>query len=224
MVVAERVLVLAAHPDDETIGAGATIARWADEGHEVFVWFATDGASSREEMPESAGSRRARAEAALSILGVAASFYADWPDNALDGVTRLEIAKSMEAVVNDVRPTRILTHSQADLNIDHRIVSECAAVVARPTPGQSVRSVWHFEVASSTGWFVNDGRPFAPSHFVNVNGYMERKSSALRKYGSEIPPSPHARSIDSLLALARIRGGQCGVRDAEAFECSLSVV
>ena len=219
----ERILVLSAHPDDETIGAGASIARWVREGHEVFVWFATDGASSRESKPESSDDRRAASKRALSILGVTEGFYADFPDNALDSVNRLSICKSMEAVASGLKPTKVLTHSQADLNVDHRIVGECAAVVARPTPTQVINSLWHFEVPSSTGWFSDSAGMFAPTHFVEVENFMGYKVNALKEYGPEIPAAPHARSIHALYSLAQVRGSQVGVSLAEAFAVSRHV-
>ena len=219
----ERILILATHPDDETIGDGASISRWVSEGHEVFVWFATDGVSSRANMPESAQARREASKRALDTLGVGERLYADFPDNALDTVGRLRICQAMEEVAQRLKPSKLLTHSQADLNVDHRIVGECAAVIARPTPEQSIKSVWHFEVPSSTGWFRNSMRWFAPTHFVDVDGFMERKLLALKEYGTEIPPAPHARSLQALEALAEVRGGQCGKRVAESYECSFVI-
>ena len=216
----ERVLVLAAHPDDETIGAGATIARWAAEGIEVFVWFATDGVSSRDAMPQSAQDRRKASERALQMLGVTEGFYSEFPDNGLDTLGRLSICKAMETIATKVQPTRVLTHSQADLNVDHRIVGECAAVIARPTPSQSISSLWHFEVPSSTGWFADSASSFAPTHFVEVTEYMGLKDAALKEYGREIPEWPHARSVNALNALAASRGSEVGVSSAEAFAVS----
>ena len=216
----ERVLVLAAHPDDETIGAGATIARWVSEGNEVFVWLATDGVSSRDDMPESPQARREASERALQILGVADAFYNDFPDNGLDTVGRLSICKAMEATAAKLKPSMLLTHSQSDLNVDHRIVGECAAVVARPTPHQSVTSLWHFEVPSSTNWFGDSGVSFVPTHFEEVTDYMKLKVAALEVYGQEIPAWPHVRSARALNALAEVRGSEVGVSQAEAFVIS----
>ena len=218
----ERVLVLAAHPDDETIGAGATIARWVAEGNEVFVWFATDGVSSRDEIPESSQARREASERALRILGVTDGFYHEFPDNELDMVGRLSVCKAMESVAARLKPTRLLTHSQSDLNVDHRIVGECAAVVARPTPPQSVTSLWHFEVPSSTSWFGDSASSFSPTHFVEVAEYMRVKEAALKEYGPEIPGWPHARSVKALQALAMTRGASVGLSRAEAFSVSFA--
>ena len=216
----ERILILAAHPDDETIGAGASIARWVSEGHEVFVWFATDGVSSRENMPESSQTRRESSMRALEVLGVSEGNFAEFPDNALDTVGRLRVCKAMEQAAQRFRPSKVLTHSQADLNVDHRIVGECAAVIARPSPTQSITSLWHFEVPSSTGWFSDSVVSFTPTHFVEIGDFMRHKVTALREYGPEIPEWPHARSARALNALAERRGSEAGVSLAEAFFAS----
>lgn len=221
--LSDRILVLAAHPDDESIGCGASIARWATEGHEVAVWFATDGVSSRREQPETAEERLTASRRALALLGVEALYTDVFPDNAMDTVSRLAICQAMERAVSDFHPTWIVTHSQADLNVDHRIVGECAAVVSRPIPGQSIKSVWHFEIPSSTGWFGDGQAAFSPTVFVDVSDYWPVKLQALHAYGPEIPAWPHARSAEALEALARFRGSTVGVVTAEAFEISWQV-
>lgn len=216
----DRILILAAHPDDESIGCGATAARWCSSGAEVAAWFATDGVSSRTLLPETATSRKESCTRALEILGVKTSFFEEYPDNALDSVPRLDICRSMEAAIAAFQPTVVVSHSQADLNVDHRVVGECSAVVCRPQPGGRVRALWHYEVPSSTHWFPNAMRQFAPTHYVDVTGFMETKFRALAQYELEIPEWPHARSLEALGALAAFRGSSVGVSAAEAFEVS----
>lgn len=222
--MSDRILVLAAHPDDESIGCGASIARWIAEGHEVAVWFATDGVSSRHTQPETAAERLAASRSALALLGVETLYAEGFPDNAMDTVSRLAVCQAMNRALSNFEPTRIVTHSQADLNVDHRIVGECASVVSRPIPGTSIKSVWHFEVPSSTGWFGNGRTAFAPTLFVDVSDYWQLKSQALHAYGPEIPDWPHARSAEALEALALFRGSTVGVGAAEAFEVSWTLM
>ena len=218
--MSNRILVFAAHPDDESIGCGASIARWTAEGHEVAVWFATDGVSSRQKQPESAAERLVASRRALELLGVETLYAEGFPDNAMDTVSRLAVCQAMDRAVGDFHPTWVVTHSQADLNIDHRIVGECAAVVSRPIPGQSIKSVWHFEVPSSTGWFDSGPRRFSPNAFVDASDHWDLKVQALQAYGPEIPAWPHARSVQAIEALARLRGSSVGLAAAEAFEIS----
>jgi len=221
--MSDRILVLAAHPDDESIGCGASIARWTAEGHEVAVWFATDGVSSRHTQPETAAERLAASRSALALLGVETLYAEGFPDNAMDTVSRLAVCQAMDRALSEFKPTRIVTHSQADLNVDHRIVGECAAVVSRPIPGQLITSVWHFEVPSSTGWFRDGQGTFSPTAFVDVSDYWHLKAQAMTAYGPEIPAWPHARSTEAMEALARFRGSSVGIVSAEAFEISWQV-
>lgn len=216
----ERILGIAAHPDDETIDCGSSIARWSDEGHVVGAWFATDGVSARGIDAGAIELRKVAAQEALAILGVSVSVFARFPDNQLDQVPRLEVTKSMEDAAQDFRPTRIVTHSQADLNIDHRLVGECAAILARPTTGSAIESLWHFEVPGSTGWFPNSMRTISPTLFLDIHKYQDAKEEALLRHGAEIPRWPHARSTDAMRALAAHRGSSVGHKSAEAFEVS----
>lgn len=220
----EKILVVVAHPDDETLGCGGSIARWVSEGHTVGVWFGTDGVAARGHHPNAAHDRRCAARDAMQVLGVSYTLFADFPDNQLDSISRLEITKSIETCVGTFSPTRIVTHSQADLNVDHRLVGECAAVATRPLPGSRIREVWHMEVLSSTSWYPDSRRSFSPTVFVDIKDFLERKTEALRSYGSEIPPWPGARSSRAVEALAALRGSEVGTEAAEGFELSRLVI
>lgn len=159
----------------------------------------------------------------MDVLGVESIFFESYPDNALDSVRRLDLCRSMEMAMKEFQPTVAISHSQADLNVDHRIVGECSAVVARRLPGSTVRALWHFEVPSSTHWFGNSGRTFTPTLYVDTVGFMEAKVEALGRYGTEIPPWPHARSAEALRALAAFRGSTVGLAAAEAFEVTFEI-
>ena len=213
------VLVVAAHPDDDVLGCGATIARWVQEGRQVVVAFLTDGVGARSDADQAAADRReAAARAAAAILGVTDLRFADWPDNQLDQVPLLELARHAESLVAELRPDTILTHHPGDLNIDHRRTCQAVLTACRPQPGFSVRTLWSFEVASSTEWQIpNPGLAFLPTAFVDVSGHLERKLEALDAYQEEIRDWPHPRSRQALEALARWRGASVGVTAAEAF-------
>ena len=214
-----RVLVVAAHPDDDVLGCGATIARWVREGRQVVVAFLTDGVGARSDAdPDAAERRQSAAQAAAAILGVTDLRFADWPDNRLDQVPLLELAQHVERLVVELRPDTVLTHHAGDLNIDHRRACQAVVTACRPQPGHPVRALWSFEVASSTEWQIpNPGLAFVPTAFVDVSGYLERKLEALDAYQEEIRDWPHPRSRRALEALARWRGSSIGVEAAEAF-------
>jgi LmbE family N-acetylglucosaminyl deacetylase len=220
----ERILVAVAHPDDETLGCGASLARFTDEGRAIAIWFAADGVSSRQNQPQDASARAASAERALACLGVSDFEFGEFPDNALDTVSRLELAQSLQKLVDRFQPTCLITHSQSDLNIDHRLVGEVAAIVSRPVPGSPIKSRLCMEVPSGTAWFPEGPSMFRPTLFIDVSGSLDRKMAALHEYRVEIPAWPHARSIEAMAALANYRGATVGLPAAEAFEVALSLV
>ncbi|MDP6589201.1 MAG: PIG-L deacetylase family protein [Alphaproteobacteria bacterium] len=214
-----EILVVAAHPDDEILGCGATLARHADAGDRVHILILATGLAARGaiaagalEALEGAAGQAARA------VGAEAPRFAGFPDNRLDGMEMLDIAKPTEAVVEGVAPEIVYTHHGGDLNIDHRIACEAVATACRPLPGAAVRAIYAFETVSSTEWAVSGAHAaFRPNLFVDVTAYMEAKMCALAAYASEMRPSPHARSEEAVRALAALRGASVGCVAAEAF-------
>ena len=220
--MADRVLVVAAHPDDEVIGCGGTIAKLAAAGAYIHVGFLADGIMSRGGEPairrEELAARRAAAHAANDILAVHSVSFGDYPDNRMDEVARLDAAKVVEALVAEHRPDTVLTHHAGDLNVDHRRVHEAVATACRPQPGQGVHTILCFEVASSTGWqLAGHPAPFEPSWFIDITPFAETKARALRAYETELRAWPHVRSHQAIDHLQRWRGATIGVEAAEAF-------
>ncbi len=215
------VLVVAAHPDDEALGCGGTIARHAADGDDVFVAFLADGVTSRAPGADhSAGisRRQAAARSAARILGVRDVRFGDLPDNRLDTLPLLTLAQAVEAIVEDVGATTIYTHFAHDLNVDHRLVHEAVMTAVRPQPGSRVATVLTFETASSTEWRTpQSATAFAPDWFVDITDTLDLKLKALDAYAEEMRPWPHARSREAVEHLARWRGATIGRQAAEAF-------
>lgn len=218
-----RILVVAAHPDDEILGFGGTVAKHADAGDDVHVVILAEGATSRspsrdrQREDEEIGRLRAASNAAAAVLGTRPPLFFDFPDNRMDGVEGLDVTKAVEGVIGDVRPSRVYTHFAGDLNVDHRIVARAVATACRPLPGCEIESVLAGETVSSTEWSMPQDGVFQPTVYVDVSGQLERKLEALRCYHAEMRPFPHARSIEAVEALARLRGAQAGMAAAEAF-------
>jgi LmbE family N-acetylglucosaminyl deacetylase len=225
-----KVLILAAHPDDEVLGCGGTIAWHADQGHEVAIHIMAEGATSRTDVPdrlamaaELEGLRRSAREAA-AVLGASISF-GGYADNRMDSVDLLDVIKSVERVIAEFRPQRVYTHHSGDVNVDHRIVHQAAVTACRPVPGQSVRSLLFFETPSSTEWQpAASDRLFAPNWFVPISSTMDKKRKALAAYASEMREFPHSRSLAAIEHLAGWRGSCAGVPAAEAFMLGRTVV
>lgn len=222
--MSNTILVVAAHPDDEVLGCGATIARHAKAGDQVHVLILAEGLTSRSaqrDRNQAAGalSELAQAaEAANQLLGVASLQLHDFPDNRMDSLDRLDVIKAVEAAIDQHRPQLVYTHHAGDVNIDHRRIHEAVVTACRPTPNLPVDTLLFFEVASSTEWqTAGSGPAFLPNWFVDVTKTLELKLRALEAYRSEMRAWPHARSLEALEHLARWRGATVGVGAAEAF-------
>jgi LmbE family N-acetylglucosaminyl deacetylase len=220
----KKILVIAAHPDDEVLGCGGAIAKHAKAGDEVHVVIMAEGSTSRspqrdKELHKDALSKLAEvARQANALLGAASVTLHGLPDNRMDSLDRLDVIKLVEGEVARVQPEIVYTHCAGDLNIDHRIVHESVLTACRPLPGHSVKCLLFFEVASSTEWMPPQSGPgFAPNWFVDISDTADLKLKALNLYQSEMRPWPHARSLQGVEHLMRWRGASMGVEAAEAF-------
>ena len=229
MPAPSRILVIAAHPDDEVLGCGATIARLAGEGHALHIAIMGEGITSRHAKRQDADVKQLsrlhqQASAAARKLGAKDVVLFKLPDNRLDTVPLLEVVKLVESLVAKLRPQVVYTHHPGDLNIDHGIVHRAVLTATRPAPGQPVREIYTFEVPSSTEWaFQRLEQPFRPNVFVDVAATLETKIAALRCYKTETCKFPHPRSPEALRAIAARWGSVVGCEAAEAFELIRSV-
>ena len=224
-------LVIAAHPDDEVLGCGATVARLVDEGWCVYVLIVAEGATSRDIMRDPAMhvkelSELARcAEVANAILGVVSVKLLSLPDNRMDGMELLDVVKIVEAEIEQLRPDMVLTHHAGDVNVDHRVLHDAVITACRPQPGHSVRTLLFFEVPSSTEWRpAASGVQFAPDYFFDVTAFLDRKLAALNAYAPEMRAFPHPRSIKAVEHLAGWRGATIGCAAAEAFMLGRTII
>ncbi|MDO3377972.1 PIG-L deacetylase family protein [Geoalkalibacter halelectricus] len=213
------ILVVAAHPDDEVLGCGGTIARHAAAGDEVHILFLADGESSRcsTANPAAIEARLAKARAAADILGVKEIHALGLPDNRLDCLPLLDIIQPVERLMAKLQPEMVYTHHHGDLNIDHRLAHQAVMTACRPVPGQKVKEIRCFEVPSSTEWQTPGAAPFIPNLFIDISAVLARKNQALAVYRDELRSFPHSRSLEAIEALERWRGAGVGMEHAESF-------
>ncbi|MFZ0731452.1 MAG: PIG-L deacetylase family protein [Candidatus Sulfotelmatobacter sp.] len=229
MPAVSRVLVIAAHPDDEVLGCGATAARLVSEGHDVRFAILGEGVTSRHSKRSDAeagklAALKCHARAAAERVGVKDVLLHGLPDNRLDTLPLLDIVKIIEDLVERLSPEVIYTHHSGDLNIDHGIIHRAVLTATRPVNGTPVREIYAFEVPSSTEWaFQRLERPFRPNVFVDVSRTLEAKIAAMECYDSESRRFPHPRSPEALRAIAMRWGSVAGCAAAEAFELVRSV-
>ena len=219
-----NILVIAAHPDDEVLGCGATIAKHSQQGDQINVLILAEGSTSRdiirdrEKHQTELSSLSQAAYKASKILGVNSIELLDFPDNRLDSCDLLDIVKIIEKAIHKYKPEVIYTHHYGDVNIDHQLINKAVITATRTIPNQDIKTVLCFEIPSSTEWqFSDPSLTFKPNWFVNISDTLNLKLQALKAYKSEMRPYPHPRSIRAVEYLARWRGSTIGVESAEAF-------
>ncbi|MGC9506260.1 PIG-L deacetylase family protein [Baaleninema sp.] len=217
--MSQQILIVAAHPDDEVLGCGGTIARHTAEGSTVNVIFLADGVTARDRADSAERQRRqAAAHQAANCLGIHSVQFHDFPDNRLDTIELIKIVQTIEQAIAQHQPDTVLTHHAGDVNIDHQRVHQAVVTACRPQPGHPVRTLLFFEVPSSTEWQPPGSAPaFLPNWFIDISDTLERKLEALSAYREELRDFPHPRSREAIEALARWRGATVGIRAAEGF-------
>lgn len=212
-----RILVVAAHPDDEILGMGGTIALHASRGDVVRILCLTDGSSSQ--YPGDDAVRAQKNEEALKaaeVLGVADYVHLSLPDMRLDTVPHVEINRAIEVQIEDVRP-EIVYVVHPDVNLDHRAAFDSAVVATRPTPGQSVRTLLTYAPTSSVEWTAPPTDWFFPTWHVDIGETLERKLEAFACYRTEQRDFPHPRSARAIRTRAEAVGAAVGCEYAEPF-------
>jgi len=220
----KRCVVVAAHPDDEVLGCGGTVARHAEAGDEVHTYILAEGLTSRDQVRDRTRHREglnelaAAARRANELLGVSSVTLRDFPDNRMDGVEILDVVKVVEEIGNTHRPQVVYTHHFADVNIDHTVVHNAVVTACRSLPQSPVEELLFFEIPSSSEWRpAHAATAFLPQLYVDVSATLTKKLAALEAYAGEMRPWPHARSLKAVEHLARWRGATVACDAAEAF-------
>jgi LmbE family N-acetylglucosaminyl deacetylase len=221
----DTILVIAAHPDDEVLGCGGTMARLALEGNNVYTLILGEGITARDKKRDLAkreneiAELRKQVENANKILGVKKVYTYDFPDNRFDTVPLLDIIKTIEKIKEDIKPDIVFTHHYGDLNIDHQITFKAVMTAFRPIKDESVKEIYSFEIPSSTEWNVPSSLTyFMPDYFVSINKSLEAKINALKEYKTELRDFPHPRSLKAVALNAKQWGVKMGFEATEAFK------
>lgn len=210
-LAADRVLVVAAHPDDEVLGPGGTIKRLAGLGARILTVIACNGRPGCEQVVEDIAGGVGEA------LGVERVMFLRYPNLRLETYALAEVTRRLEQIIDGFQPTMVLTHHGGDLNRDHRTCFDAVLTAVRPVANCPVRALLCFETVSSTEWAARPGDAFEPNLYVDITETFEAKSRAVAAYEPELRPYPYPRSVEGVEALARNRGTVIGVPYAEAF-------
>lgn len=218
-----KYLVVVAHPDDEILGAGATIHKLIREGNEVAVAIMGSQAAARKDLSLTLSTDESEA---LSIVGVEKTYHASFPNIKMNTVPHLELVQFIESCIEDWNAEAIITHHPSDTNNDHVQTSYAVQAASRLFQRRenlpALKELLYMEVLSSTEWsFDTSANRFTPNYFVEIGREgVELKINALSAYKGVMRPYPHPRSNEALEGLAAYRGVQAGCNYAEAFECA----
>ena len=214
-------LVVVAHPDDEALGAGATIHKLVEQGHKVAVATMANHAAARANISDTLAEDQKKA---FEIMGVTKSYAADFPNIKMNTVPHLDLVQFIERCIEDFGAGAVITHHPSDTNDDHAVTShavQAAVRIAQRKEGlPSLKLVLFMEIMSSTEWSFDKDNRFNPNYFVEIGKEgLDLKFKALYAYKGIMRPYPHPRSEEAISGLAAYRGGQAGCFYAEAFEC-----
>jgi N-acetylglucosamine malate deacetylase 1 len=208
----QNVLAIAAHPDDEVLGCGGTLALHVDNGDSVTAVIVCEWESPR--YGEGGVSQESHIRCAAEKLGVSDVRLLRFPDQRLDTMTLIDIISPLEKIVAEVKPRTVYCQYGGDVNRDHELLFKAAMVATRPTE-DFIGAVYAFDTASSTEWAYP--RSFVPDTWTDISSTLERKLEAMACYVGEVRAFPHPRSLDALRHKAASLGSQCCLAAAEVF-------
>lgn len=221
-----KYLLVVAHPDDEVLGAGASIYKWTHEGASVDVCIMSTDAKARAFRPED-NELNDDLNSSSDYLGIGEKIEFTFPNIEMNTVPHLHLVQAIEQAIVKSLPDIVITHHPADTNNDHLQTSlacqEAIRLHQRRPEAKRINEVWYMEVPSCTEWAINSAfQKFSPNCYVEVGEEcVEAKIKALNMYRGVMRPYPHPRSAEYIKGLAAVRGSEWGLNYAEAFQIAL---
>ena len=212
-----EILVIAAHPDDEVLGMGATIRKLSKKNHKIHLCVVSEGATAQYENKKMIDVRKKSCIKAGKLLGVSTFNFLEFPDMRLDEISHLKINMELEKMIRKYNPQIVYTTPYNDLNKDHQIVFESTLVATRPL-SSNVSQILCYELP---GLVKN---PFQPTVYENVKNEFSYKIKAFKMYESEVTKFPHSRSVEAIENLSIQRGIESGLHEAESFKLIRSIL
>jgi LmbE family N-acetylglucosaminyl deacetylase len=214
----KRVLVVAPHPDDETLGCGGTLMRLHQQGAEL-AWLIVTGISEEYGWTaERVQQRDEEIDQVAKLMGFSEVFNLQLPTTRLDTLSMQELINQFSVVFKAFEPEQLFLPNRSDAHTDHRVVYDAAAACTKWFRYPSIRRVLAYETLSETGFGIGAESVFDPNYFVDITGFLERKLHVMAVYQSELGTFPFPRSVEAIRALAAVRGVASGFVAAEAFQ------
>lgn len=217
-----RILVVSPHPDDETLGAGGTILKMKDNGHQVYWLNITDILPDNGWSDTQIKHRQDQIRQIRQFYRFEDFYNLKLPTTKLKSLEEGTIISEIKKVYDKVRPEWIMIPGQYDAHSDHRVVYNCCMAAAKSFRAPYIKRITTMEILSETDYgFQNE--KFVPNMFVDITDYLDAKINAMKIYDTEVEEVPFPRSFENIESLASVRGGCCSIRYAEAF-CVLKQV
>jgi len=219
----KKILIIAAHPDDEVLGCFGTVAKLIKQGYEAYTLILGEGKTSRDEKRDKEKKLNEikilneEIQKANSLIGIKKTFVYNFPDNRFDSIDLLDIIKVISNIKDEIKPDIIFTHFENDLNIDHQITYKAVLTATRPMENESVKEIYSFEILSSTEW--NCPISFSPDVYFDISDTIKDKLKAMDCYKSELRKYPHPRSLEGIKLNAKYWGMRVGKKAVESFKC-----
>lgn len=215
-----KILVFAPHNDDEVLGVGGTIARYIEEGHEVYVCEVTSGKDQKR-----LENIKNEALAAHKVLGVTETIFLDLPVVGLADIPTKELNQAFLDIVKKVKPNIAYIPHKGDMHIDHTMVAEAAMVALRPVNNPQLKEIYAYETLSETEWNIpSPDNIFVPNVWTNITNTIDKKLESMKCYKSQLYDFPHPRSLEAIKALSMLRGSTICVNNAESFMLIRSII
>ncbi len=214
-----KILIIAAHPDDEVLGCFGTVSKMIKRGCSAVSLILGTGKTSRGTVSEEVlNGLKEETKKANSMIGIKNVYFSDFPDNAFDTVPLLSIVKEIERIIEIEKPNIIFTHHIGDMNIDHQITHRAVLTATRPMQDCPVKTIYSMEIPSSTEWnsFSKD-TAFIANSFFDISETIEDKIKAMACYESELRKYPHPRSLEYIRKLSEVSGAKVGLNNSENF-------
>lgn len=219
-----NILVIAPHPDDEILGVGGTMVRKIENGDSVYVCIVTKGTQPMFSL-ESVEKVRGEAMQCHKVMGIAKTFWLDFPASMLEKADRSELNNKISEVIKETKPDEVYLPHWGDMQKDHQMVVEAAMVALRPKYLPHVKKIYAYETLSETGWNVpNIQNEFIPNVYVDITNHLEKKLDMMKIYQSQLGQFPETRSLKAIEALAQYRGTMMNLQAAEAFALIREIV
>ena len=211
-----NILVVSPHPDDETLGAGGTICRYVDEGHDVYWLNITTMRNSGLFTEEIMKHREKQIEAVVKFYGIKKYYQLDFPTTKLEEIRTSRAIGEISKIISEIKPEIVILPDYNDAHSDHKFVFDWCYACTKTFRYPYVKQIMTMEILSETD-FGRPENPYLPNYYVDITNYMGDKLEAVKIYDTELGEPPFPRSLKNIEALARLRGAAAGVMYAESF-------